>query len=1130
MVELKKEQSQAVMHEKGDMLVSASAGSGKTFVMISRLIRLITEGKANVDEILAVTFTEAAATDMKLKLKKALLDKIAVTDNPRLTEQLLDVDIADISTLHSFCSRLIRSYFFVAGVAPDYKIADTDQSQELKRTAINSVFKDMYSVTKKGEGDLQGIGFRKLVIRHSRGRNDKNLRETVLNLFEYSQTEAEPELFLDSVSENYTLDGFNATLTEYKRYLDERLGNVLSLLDSALHGFLETGYPQLSEKCKDVLEDAKKVYGSNDIYAFLEFKDYDKKINCGRIKPEAVEFRELSKQALKEFKTIIDGVCKCLYGREIDFNRYSDISAHTVSLNELVKRFGKKYAELKAEENVLDFNDLEHFALKVLLDDTARESIKSKYKYIFVDEYQDTNGVQDRILSLISDDNTFMVGDVKQSIYGFRGCKPELFQDKFDKMTETGGQTVLLNHNFRSADKVIDVVNKVFDFSMTKKSSGIDYRTTSQLVAGGIYDDEHKGRAEIHLLKPGKSNPLEKEEPRVYDVLEELSVEDDGEATLTAKLITEIINKELAKTYYDTAEKKEKQVRYGDIAILTRNKSNDYVSALVSGLIRHNIPVSSDCAESICDYPEIRLMISALSIIDCFSQDIHLATVLKSPIGGLTDEDLLKICRDYDLQNPKKIYGRSFYDAFVWYKENGEQPLRDKIVEFDTYFSDLRLLSDFESAHEVMSRIVKDKNLESHLYAGRMGEHKVKRLRCFISASDIGGKRFSVKEFLTRIENNPDLITLGESLGEDTVRVMTIHASKGLEFPVTIVCGLERRVNTHEEIEEILKFRALGYALKYYDDDIKRLYETPLRGLMREKMRESRVKEELRLFYVALTRATYSLHLTFVTNNDDRSIEFTGANKFLHYVPSYLPVTEHVADEFDLVEQKSGIRKVLIGNAQKELTEKMRSDFSFEYPFLADTTLPIKSSVTAVSANDRTEYYKAEKIFDDEVSVSATLGTNAHRIMELFDFNRADDFDGEIKRLLDQGFITKDTISGLDLKRISFAVKGETFAKIKDKTLYREQSFLINFPANLVFDTESKAPVLVQGIIDLLVLDGDYATVIDYKYSALDGQSLKNKYKKQLELYAYAVEKCLGKKVKDKFIVSLLTGETVKID
>ena len=209
MPELKKEQAQAVMHEKGNMLVSASAGSGKTFVMISRLIRLITENKASVDEILAVTFTESAATDMKIKLKKALLDKVSESDDQHLIDQLSQVDIADISTLHSFCSRLIRSYFFVAGVAPDYKIADEDQAFEFKRLAINAVFKDLYTAVKTGENDLDGIGFRKLVNRHSHNRNDKRLRTIVTDLYQYAQTEAQPEKFLNSVTKTPILGILN---------------------------------------------------------------------------------------------------------------------------------------------------------------------------------------------------------------------------------------------------------------------------------------------------------------------------------------------------------------------------------------------------------------------------------------------------------------------------------------------------------------------------------------------------------------------------------------------------------------------------------------------------------------------------------------------------------------------------------------------------------------------------------------------------------------------------------------------------------------------------------------------------------------------------------------------------------
>lgn len=1118
MPELKKEQAEAVFHERGDILVSASAGSGKTYTMIERVKRLVTEKNVDVSEILAVTFTEASAADMKEKLKKALIEKIGGENDARLVGQLAAVSTADISTLHSFCGRLIRTYFFTAGVSPDFSIIDEADAKVMRRECVDRVFKEFYD-----SGDER---FYDIVDRHASGRSDEKLKELVLKAYSFCDSEAEPEKSYDLFISNYSERGNAFILSEYKRILDGELQDLLLPLEEAIEAFEFSGLAKGKAFVETLYADIKSVLNSDDVYFVKNYENYALKVDFERkldetlseYKAEAVAVRDKVKKLFKKF-------AKHLTDRSTDNGRLEGLCAHTEEFVKILKRFGEIYSKEKRQENLLDFNDLEHYALKILSDGEIVSAVRKKYKYVFVDEYQDTNGVQEEIISRIANDNLFMVGDVKQSIYGFRGCRPEIFAKKYAHMEKNGQKVLMLNDNFRSASAVINTVNDIFRYCMTEKYFGENYAGRSELRAGGIYPEGCDGRAELHFLKKADKEK-EEELPRVYDVLKEAENSEGDKTASVASLLTEIINDELTKAFYDTKEKKFKQVTYKDIAVLTRNKNGTYVSELVKGLSRHGIPVTSDVKENVCDFPEISMMVCALKAVDCFSQDIPLAATLKSPIGGFSDEDLAEIvCFYRDERSENKDVG--FCDAYRYYISNAETELKNRLKDFDEYFAKIRYIADFVGAHGVLERLIKDKNIEANLFAERSGKLKVSRLRRFVSASVAGGKRYTVKEFLYKAETSPEAFGFSECGDEDTVKVMTIHASKGLEFPVVIVCGLERQMNDEEESGDVLFSREHGFAFKYYDDEKRTTYETPLRGVIREKMRKERMKEEMRLFYVATTRATYSLHLTFEGKEDKRSEKFTGAEHFLDYIPSFLPVTVHLEEDFDFTNLKAGVRKVLIGQADFFKTEKIRKNINFSYPFAADTAVPLKSNVTEAAIVYADENAFAHVLFD-EPSPDTEKGLIAHKLLEYYRFG-GEAFSVQVDGMVKAGILDYERLDKINLERIKRAVTGGAFDCVAGMKLYREKSFLVGIPANMLFETESTEEVAVQGIIDLLAIDGDKAVIIDYKYSSLERESLKLKYAKQLDLYAYAAEKVLKKKVVKKTLVNLFTGETVDL-
>ncbi len=1118
MPKLKEEQARAVFHDDGNILVSASAGSGKTFVMIERLIRLIAEGKAGVKQILAVTFTEMAASEMKEKLKNALIEKINQTGDKRLIKELQEIPTADISTLHAFCARLIRTYFYAVGVAPDFKILDDAEAGAIKHDSMDKAFNHFYQA---GED-----WFKKVVARHLENRSDSTLKATLIIMCDAGRVNADGDIYLKQAQKIYSEEGLNALLVEYKQRVNAKIASLIDSVSYALKIFTAQQKPKVVEFITTLITDMEKVLSNPDVYCMLQYENYKLDLPKGvRFSGELnVIYKKLA-VLRDEFKQIIKESCDGLNGREKDFSTLVQEREHILSLFKIIEKYQEIYELAKREENGLDFNDLEHFALDVLADEQIKKEVKNKYKYLFVDEYQDTNGAQEAIISKIADNNLFMVGDAKQSIYGFRGCRPEIFLGKLEKMSARGEKTVLLNHNFRSSDKVIELINKVFSYSMTKEYFGMEYKDTSILKAGGVYGEKYGGRVHLHLAKKPTNKPKEFESPRIYDILQEIDKPLEGDQAITPNLIARIIEDELKKEFYDPKSGKMRPVKYGDICVLTRNKDNKYVRDIVKTLVGYGIPVVSVVKENVCDHPEIRQLIDAVKLLDCFNQDIPLAGVLKSAIGNFTDEELAEIVIKFNDDNQEG----TFFDAFNYYLRVEQNPLQQRLKEFYEYFNKIRVISDFTGAFGGLKRIVKDKNIEQNLFAQPFGKLKVKRLNKFISSGVIDGKPLSVKEFLERVELYPSSFGFADGAEENSVKLMTIHASKGLEFPVVIVCGLERHANAREERYEIMFDQDLGFAVKSYNDKERTQRETPFRMVLRSRMRDNRLKEELRLFYVALTRAAYSLHLTFSGSKDTRVEEFRGAKRFLDYLPKDIELTEHSAEELYRANQTDSVKTVLIGEPKEELALEMKKSLAYQYPFMQDTVLPLKNSVTKATHALTEDTPPVHVLFDGDITPDTERGNIAHKIMEFYDFKSSKPLIDQVELLIKDGVVSLEQVKKIDLSRLEKALTSPVFELVKDMTLYREKDFIVSAEASLVFGSTSSEQVLLQGVIDLLAVDKDKAIIIDYKYSSLEKESLKARYALQLELYAYALEKATGIKTQNKILVNLFTGDTVTL-
>lgn len=1112
--ELKPEQEKAINFEGGDILVSASAGSGKTFVMIKRLIRLIVEGKAHVGEILAATFTETAAADMKEKLKRALAEEIE-NGNSALAVELNGVATADICTLHSFCSKIIRAYFFAAGVAPDYSVADESQAVALKRESLEETFKSFYAEHDKN--------FLALVDRFRARRKDESLENVILRMYSFCESEAEPERLLNKFKENYTAHGAEKFLSEFDKRFISAAKTVLTELAELKSDCDNAGFSAGKELCEKFTEIAKILAeGEKAARAFSESGVFPV---MTRQKPP--EGKEDLKERLKAAKARLKSLCDFSLNTAADLNILSGLKENAETLCGVVQRFSEIYSRVKRENNLLDFADLERFALVALKNESVKDAINKKYKYVFVDEYQDVNAVQEEIISAITCGNLFMVGDVKQSIYGFRGCRAEIFENKEKTVKEKGGAAIGLNYNFRSAENVVGLVNEIFDFCYVPLYTGLDYKSDARLKSGGIYPENAKGRAKLHFLVKEKAEKTERAAPHLYNILEEAFKDDEKEAANVSNLIADVIDEELTKNYYDIKTKSFTRVKMQDIAILTRAGDSAYVKDIVEGLGGHGIRVISGVSQNVCDFPEIKTLINALKLTDCFLQDAPLVSTLLSVIGGFTEEELTDVAlffADSDMHG-------GFADAFNYYIANATTPLKDRLVQFKNRFDLYGGLADFKGAKGILDKIIADSGYENFLLCSGGGEEKIRRLYKFLSETKFGGKVRTVKEFLRRIETSPQAFECAGGGEEDAVKIMTVHSVKGLEFPVVIVCGLEKPFSRRDESGPVLCDRDNGFFAYSFNDETRTVSSTFYREIIKAKSHETQIKEEMRLFYVALTRAAYSLHLVFEKSADDRKEKFsklfTESACFLDFVPKSVAAETHLPTKFGLNSVSKRGRQILVAKPDYAAAEKMKKDFAFIYPYESDTVLPLKSSVTAAVRDNFESEYPVYSLFSDEKATDKERGTIAHKILEFYDFNG--EFDAQIAEMKEKGYILDEELGKVDTEKLKRVIESGVFDTVKGKTLYKEQDFLVNIAANRIFDTNSTEQVLLQGVIDLLALSGNTAEIIDYKYSVLGADALRKKYAAQLNLYAYAAEKALNVKVIAKTLINIYTGETVKI-
>ncbi|WP_461205952.1 helicase-exonuclease AddAB subunit AddA [Clostridium sp. DL1XJH146] len=917
------EDQEAAINTRGcNLLVAAAAGSGKTAVLVERIITMITDEKnpVDIDKLLIVTFTNAAASEMKERIGRAINKKLV--ENPKLTRlqrQLTLINKASITTIHSFCLQVIRNNFHLIEIDPNFRIGDSTETLLLQWEALDELFEELYTEENITEE------FKGLIEAYSRGKDDASLKNIVMDLYKFAIASPDPEEKLISMAEQFNVDeNYDFGETDWAKVILQdayfELCNMennyiksVNLLNTCedLQGYYEQYCNELN-----IIQDVKKA---SEI-SWEKLINYYKEDIFERLKPvRNVENKDIQEKVKKlrnkvkdQYKAI--GKIISLYQVNSDGKEFRKIYPLMNELSEIVIKFMLKYKEKKKDRGIIDFSDFEHYCLQILRDKNedgeirpsqAAIALRERYEEILVDEYQDSNDVQEQIVNMIGrkdvetgvSNNIFMVGDVKQSIYRFREAKPELFLDKYSKYPhykenkdDSPQKKITLYKNFRSRKEILQGINFIFEQIMSQKVGELQYTDEEALNLGASFPEFNDdngyvgGEIELHLIDRKDEEDIISEE-----VIEaEDSILDDEEreeldniqleARLVAHRIKQLIHGDEGKKFkvYDKHINLYRDVEYKDIVILMRSVSR-FAPVFVEEFRNLDIPAYSDTDAGYFETTEIKTMLALLKVIDNPRQDIPLIALLRSPIGLFNEEELV----DIRYQDDNGV----FYDALIKAASHAEEmndkkKLWVKCHDIVQRIKNWRKKAKHMSVDEFIWYLYKQTGYYGYVGSMAGGNQRQANLKILFQRASQYEKTsykglFNFISFINKLIDNKGDMGKAKVLGENdnVVRIMTIHKSKGLEFPIVILSSLGKQFNLMDLNKKILFHNEYGYGPEFVDIERRLSYSTIIKDAVKKKIKIETLSEEMRILYVALTRAKEKLILTGSLKDLDKAIE-----------------------------------------------------------------------------------------------------------------------------------------------------------------------------------------------------------------------------------------------------------------
>ena len=1056
------EQSKVFKFMKKDMVVSASAGSGKTTTLVEFIAHLIINHQAQIKRMLILTFTKAAASDMKEKLMAKMLSEM---QNESVREQLDDLMVSDISTIHAFLEKLLKRNIAFLPELEGFSVLDEKEAQKI----MSETFAESIEEFKTAHFEK----YKKLVFTI---RSQETIREIMflMNSFFSAQAGREEKL-------KYFCENIDLFVEKSKQYLNEKISTTVNKILNKLNDIFEENDKINSylNEIKDLLNKIKSSSLLENLITLNEIKLPRQPIlkNCSSAE-QITEIKEMTMALLKLPEKFN------LFNK--DYWSGKQTKENILALYDLYKIFNAKYKERKVEVNSLDFNDLEWQSELVLSNPVLLEEIQQRFDFVFIDEYQDTNPVQEKLMKAIAQKAKFIAfGDPKQGIYGFRNATSKIILSDSENFSQkSDGETIYLTNSFRSDKEILEFVNSVFVNVMNDENTGIDYRKTSLLKGENKTAKTKFPSVEIDVVKKVKATKRDWSDG--YDIFDDPLVCDDN-AMIEAKVVAIKVEEFLSQKFYNEKTQEFRQVKPSDIAILTRNRS-DVSEAVVNELRKRKIPFVSTLRSDLTSKAHVKLLLSILSLCTNFRDDVSLAAFLLSPFVKISLKDLalLRIKKNEPLW------------ATVEASDN------EKILKALTIFNEFKNNCFFYGAKKAFEKLINQTNFYSYLY-NELGENGVKDIEAFLSVVQSYKNDKDLPELLAYLNGG---VMLSSTASADAVTISTIHACKGLEYPIVILIGTGKPLlkidSSSYKINE-----ELGLALSFYDSENYEKFASPLLLVEKEMAKKQERIDELMVLYVALTRAKAHLVITGSLGEGKSSKQTLSFERYSSFMSLILSNQKGaVVNEIEDVQENEMLSlKTNAKDKDDSVIQKIKDYEGFVYPFEVQTQTKQKTSVTELSSVGK-EFVGIDPIFSE-------TGTAYHEALKTIDFEKVENREDVKNQLINKKF-DKNLINLINFDLIFENIK-IIQPLIKNKKIFKEKQFVLKLDNGQ----------LVQGIIDLFAI-GEKNILIDYKFTKeKDENTLKNRYFTQLMLYKNAIEKAENIKINNVYLISLLNKKII---
>ncbi len=1166
-------QSDAINALDGNVLVSAAAGSGKTAVLTQRVINRLTVGDnpTSVDRLLIVTFTRAAAQEMRERIGHALTEllKKDPTNHTLISQQIL-LPSAKICTIDSFCSDLVKENFQALSLSPDFKIADDGELQILSKQAMDITMEQMY------ENDSDG-SFRNLGELLFSGRDDSKTAEMAEKLYINSVSFPFPEKWLDSLCLDFE-EGVGIKEGSYGRIVIDRIKSALeyciSLASTVIaecdgnEDYTKVLYDAVSSdkaQAEYILERIETDQSWDEIrraviaYSAARRKNTPKELKEDVALSSLIANRDHVKDELK-------GLGSLLCCSEDEYKEDMRFLRPMIKvLTKTAKLYKSNFDLIKKEKKVADFSDITHMALELLVEETPdgwkstplAENLRENFDEILIDEYQDTNAAQDMLFTAISGNNLFRVGDVKQSIYRFRQANPDIFiglknsYKSYDKAVNEYPAKIVLGNNFRSRKGVTDIINFVFSQIMSASCGDIDYGKDEELVFSADYSEKDEPSSELHLVE--------------FDPKNEEKV---GSSEVQARYISKLIKSMIAAGYTVKDGDGERKATYKDFAILMRATGSGRGVKYAEVLRDEGIPCFTEVSGEFLTSVEISLAVNILRVIDNPKQDIPLLSVMMSPVFGFTADEISRL----------RIENRRG-DIYTCLIVSDDQKVKD-FLEKIRYW---RNLSVCLRVKELLEEIYNDTALPSVFQATDPSGIKRGNLMLLCDYADIyeNSGYGSLSGFIDRLGDKKRDISGAVGIAEesDCVKIMTIHKSKGLEFPVCILASCATDFNKSDEKENLVISQKHGIGMKRRNIDTFAQHSTLCHSAVKLGIRKDNISEEMRVLYVAMTRAREKLIMVYAKDKVlDKCRGYAseipvGRNSFSPYACScasgfgewLIGTLIRHPDAYALREEAGIDHRIALScevplkvvysefseysaeKEEKELSQKAdedflalireRADFRYKYEALSGIVTKRAASETDKNFIDRDYFASGEPSFMRSSGLTgAAKGVATHSFIQYADYDKAKvNVEAEIERLYDKGILSENEAKAINRQALEKFFSSVLFERItKSPLVMREKKFTVEVPISEVYDGVeefSDEKIMIQGIADCAFLEDGRLVVVDYKTDRLESEELfREKYTSQVLIYKKALSMSTGYEVKETLLYSFHLGKEIGVE